>query len=107
MYKLFLTLLLLINMCVFVCAQIPADSLGTNKDSLISLPVAPPSSNKVLPAITDFRGTKINENHECLYNIKPIIDVPLCLIGSIGAPLGFYLINKKPSTDTNVILNLD
>ncbi|HYV91829.1 MAG TPA: phosphatase PAP2 family protein [Chitinophagales bacterium] len=115
MSKLFLALMVLVTMCLIVHAQIPEDSvslikidtLRINDDSLISKQGAAPSSHKPLPGTTAFRGAKLNDNRNCLYNVKPIIDVPLCVIGSIGAPLGFYLINKKPSTDTNVILNLD
>ena len=101
-------LLIIISVSSFLEAQIPADSIqhAPNDTATIRIePVQP--EEKALPAMNSMKDFKSSEKHDCLYHIKPAIDIPVTLIGVIGAPLGFYLINKKPSTDTNVILNLD
>src|ERR1043165_8990865 len=101
MRKHFLAIVLMMGACVFVNAQIPQDSINHSQID------TPDQGKKTQLIASDFKRVKLNDNHHCYYNIKPAIDIPIAVIGTIGTPLGYYLINKKPPTDTNVILNLD
>ena len=99
-------------------AQIPPDSIvqsntdlpGNNVDSV---PQDSIPGDKLVPfhkAASDTAKLKtpgLNDRPNCLYNIKPAIDIPISALALAGTFVGFNLINKKPPTDTNIILNLD
>jgi len=115
MKKSFLVLLVIMRVCLLK-AQIPQDTLKQSPIDTAAVPtdtavirIAPAEqpSGKAMPPMSDMKNFKSSDKPNCLYRIKPAIDIPVTLVGVIGAPLGFYLINKKPPTDTNVILNLD
>lgn len=113
--SLFALLIIIMNVCSLVKAQIPQDSLNqlpvdtaSIKVDTASIRIEPAEQpSETIPAMGNMKDFKSSDKHDCLYNYKPAIDIPVTVVGVIGAPLGFYLINKKPSTDTNVILNLD
>lgn len=104
-----LFVLLIVMSACSLKAQIPEDSLQQSPidtAEIIVEPVEQPSE-KTIPAMGDVKNFKSSEKRDCVYRIKPAIDIPVTLVGVIGTPLGFSLIAKKPATDTNVILNLN
>jgi len=102
-------LLMITGVCSLLKAQIPQDTLQHSPIDTAAIRIEPAEqpSDKTLPVMGSAKNFESPEKHDCLYHYKPAIDIPVTIVGAIGAPLGFYFINKKPATDTNVILNLD
>ncbi|MEO5674165.1 MAG: phosphatase PAP2 family protein [Chitinophagales bacterium] len=51
--------------------------------------------------------SKFNDNTNCIYNLKPAVDIPIAALGVIGTITGFSLIAKKTPSDSATIVNLD
>src|ERR1700704_4471763 len=109
MKKNLFVLFIIMGACSVLKGQNPQDSLKQFPADTAAIRIEPSqhTSDTTLPAMNVMKDFKAPEKHECLYHYKPAIDIPVTIVGMIGAPLGFYLVNKKPSTDTTIILNLD
>src|ERR1041384_1348152 len=93
MQKIIAALLLLCSL--ELKAQMPADSSAQfNKPhDLISAP-----ADSTVP---------LKKNVQCVYHVKPLIDLSVCAVEGAGALYGLSLLNKKKPSDVNDILNLD
>lgn len=111
MKKITFTLAAVVILYNFGTAQINVDSTNTisSPDSSISInnnQLVVLDSAKSLP---DAKTKKFNwnNNSNCLYNYKPIVDIPVTILGIAGALTGNLLLNAKSNSDSATILALD
>ena len=98
MKSLLFTITILICTSFILCAQMPADSLK----QLNLLPHDLISTQNDSVTVPDEK-----KKEQCVYHVKPLIDIPICIAEGAGALIGLSLLNKKKSRDVNDILHLD
>jgi len=118
MNKKLLSLLPLLSITTFLAAQVPGDTVAIqNPDSMaVSQDTAalkaepanavPQISGKLAIDYGSPKAKGARSNSNCIYHIKPAIDVPVAIAGIAGTILGFSLISQKPNSDSGVIANL-